>query len=81
MSYDIPPSLSDLLYLVFSLFFLMFELEEDFTYSKKKKEMSCFTKQNQTHRLRECTSGHQGGRAEGEGQTGSVGLTGTQCFI
>ena len=38
MSYDIPPSLSDLLYLVFSLFFLMFEPEEDFTYSKKKKK-------------------------------------------
>ena len=38
MSYYIPPSLSDLIYLVFSLFFLLFELEEDFTYSKKKKE-------------------------------------------
>ena len=47
--------------------------------SKKKTQMTLFPKQKQTHRLREQTFGCQG-EVEGEGQTGSSGLTYTHYY-
>ena len=44
---------------------------------KKMIQMNLFTKQ--THRLREWTYGYQ--RGKGGGETGSLGLTCTNCYI
>ena len=44
-------------------------------------QMNLFTKQKQTHRLREQTYGYQGGAREGEGWTGSLGLVDANHYI
>ena len=41
-------------------------------------QTNLFTKQKETHRLREQTCGCQG---EGEGKLGSLEWTGTHCYI
>ena len=45
------------------------------------KQMNLFTKQKQTHRLREQTYGSWGRRGGGEGKIRSLGLTYTQYYI
>ena len=48
---------------------------------KKMIQMNLFTKQKQTHRLREWTYGYEGGRVGGKWQIGSLGLTCTHCCV
>ena len=48
---------------------------------KKKTQMNLFTKQKQTHRLRETNYGYQRGKGGREGYTGGLGLTCTHCCI
>ena len=43
--------------------------------------MNLFTKQKETHRLREETCGCWGEDGAGEGQLGSLGWTCTHCYI
>ena len=46
-----------------------------------KYDMNISTEQKQTHRHREETCGCQGGRGEGEGRIGSLGLADANCYI
>ena len=59
------------------------EIVTDTAYMRNLKKMiqaNLFTKQKQTHRLREQTYGYQG-EGWGEGYLGSLGLTCTHCYI
>ena len=48
--------------------------------SKKMIQLNLFTKQKQTHRIREWTYGYHG-EYRGEEQNGSLGLTCTHCYF